>query len=151
MNRRFTVVRDDPQKCWRIFDTASNKFTPYKHERQVYADAEAAELNEMDANGGITLTENEEESPVGRPQIVLNALAGKVKCSRCDCAYLGEDPDGCGYRWDEKFGNHSIRITRFLGAGDPKSQLIVDLTCNVCEHSGMYRFENNPIFLDIQF
>jgi len=170
MNRRFTVVRDAPKKCWRIFDTSVNKFTPYKHERQVQADAEATELNEMDAKGGVTITAEEtaDEWPAtgegrgsaeveksahiqkmaGWQTLVLKEIEGKVKCSGCDKGFYGSGPADA--RVDGK-GWTNLKVTRFIGADNPRSQLMVDLECVWCGHSGMYQFENNPIFLDIPF
>lgn len=172
MNRRFTVVRDAPKKCWRIFDTASNKFTPYKHERQVHADAEAAELNEMDANGGVTITTEEADEAYGWPAageghlagveksahqkkmagwqtLVLKELEGKVCCSKCGKGYYGHN--GSLAVGPAAAPVHGLKVTRYIGADDPRSHLMVDLKCVECGHSGMYQFENNPIFLDIPF
>ena len=175
MNRRFTVVRDAPKKCWRIFDTSVNKFTPYKHERQVQAEAEATELNEMDAKGGVTITAEEAEEAYewpatgeGRGSVeveksahiqkmagwqtrVLKELEGKVKCSGCDKGFYGKNI----YR-QAQTQTTSLKVTRFtfggLGEDAPDSQLEVDLECVWCGHSGMFTFKNNPVApIDIPF
>jgi hypothetical protein len=88
-------------------------------------------------------------------QIVLNALAGKVKCSSCDTKF--HDPQ-CRVRAArfplgsfleaEPLGRApAIKVTRYIGH-DSKN-LTVDLTCNNCAHTGLYYFDGNPL-LDAQ-
>jgi len=161
--KRYRVVHDGAQKCWRIFDNLSEKFTPYTHKRQVQADAECDDLNKM-------YTEQEEAAAVGgltgrfldpvpagevakhpmaategshldkRHQCVLDALAGKVVCSACGKAYYGSGPSDA--RVDAK-GWTRIKVTRYIGFDT--ADLTVDIDCVDCGHGGLYEFKGNPL------
>ena len=113
------------------------------------------------ANGGTETAVEEEEDEVvversehqkkmdGWQTLVLKKLEGKVCCSKCGKGYYGHS--GSLAVGPAAAAVHSLKVTRYLGADDPRSKLMVDLECVECGHGGMYQFENNPIFLDIPF
>ena len=68
-----------------------------------------------------------------RVKLVMDSLAGKVKCSGCGTGFFGND-----YKTSP-----GIRVTRYIGYNTPK--LMVDLVCLGCEHTGLYKFGGNPL------
>jgi len=83
-----------------------------------------------------------------REQVVLDLLAGKVKCSSCDIPFRE--------KWERQAAkveqgilatnSPGIKVTRYIGADS--RNLTVDLTCNVCLHTGLYYFDGNPLLED---
>ncbi len=74
-------------------------------------------------------------------RIILDALAGKVKCSACGTKF--HDPLGSFLEAEPLGRAPAIMVTRFIGH-DSKN-LTVDLTCNNCAHTGLYHFKDNPL------
>lgn len=78
-----------------------------------------------------------------RQQVVLDALAGKVKCSNCLKEYHGSAHQKVGPVTYPPPPTHSLTVTRYIGFESPK--LTVDLSCNNCDHTGLYEFPGNPL------
>ena len=74
-------------------------------------------------------------------KIVLDALAGKVKCSGCGKAYHGHS--GSLAVGPAAAPVHSIKVTRYDGFETP--ELTVGLNCVSCGHGGLYTFDGNPL------
>lgn len=81
--------------------------------------------------------------PLRGLQIVLDALAGQVKCSNCAKEYHGHNGSLAVGPAAANATTHSIKVTRYIGFDTPK--LTVDLTCTICAHTGMYTFPGNPL------
>ena len=174
--KRYTIAPDAPSKGYRIFDNATEKFvledgrTITKiYPRLVQAEAEAQELNEMDALEAdaadpTTVSEDattshssvtkatappkygdwanrDEYKNAMRQEVVLGALAGKVVCSACGKAYHGDS--GSLAVGPAAAPTHSIKVTRYIGFDTPN--LTVDIDCMDCGHGGLYEFAGNPL------
>jgi hypothetical protein len=74
-----------------------------------------------------------------REQVVLNALAGKVKCSSCDIPFRVRTQQQVLLDVNAL----AIKVTRYINFDGPN--LTVDLTCNTCLHTGLYYFDGNPL------
>ena len=124
--------------CWVIIDTHSGK----QMDGRVYhthVDAEAR-LNELNNNQNYKTIRDDwavavEPRPAGLDairediRVVTAALKGKVKCSSCQTAF--HETEG------------ALAVDRFIGYN--YDNLAVDLRCQVCDHTGIYTFDGNPL------
>ena len=162
---RYKVHRIASDKCYRILDTKTKKHRivaddsgyrgVQRFKLRVEAEAKSAELNEMASGVGVSIPDIEakrkenlvdemiEQHP--RQQIVLAALAGKVKCSAFDKEYRGHNRQTppVGHHPLDAAPVHCIRIMRYINFSG--ENLTVDLICRNCAHTGMYAFDGNPL------
>lgn len=117
---------------------------------RVTVDPSPSAAEAEDDSGEVVVERSEHQKKMdGWQTLVLTQLEGKVCCSKCGKGYYGHS--GSLAVGPAAAPVHSLKVTRYLGADDPRSKLMVDLECVECGHGGMYQFENNPIFLDIPF
>ena len=135
--------------CWVIVDTSAGGKRVDGRVYHTHVDAEAR-LNELnnnqnyktirddftvDADDKVTndleKVTNDLEEFGGREDIrvVTTALKGKVKCSSCQTAF--HETEG------------ALAVDRFIGYN--YDNLAVDLRCQVCDHTGIYTFDGNPL------
>ena len=159
---RYRVVRDEGMKVWAIYDNETKQFLGLHFQDRARAAAKVKELvavrraaDAVDAAADPATSEEashsstvataqkngEDERLDKRQRVVLDALAGKVKCSGCDKAYHGHS--GSLAVGPNAAPVHSIKITRYIGFDSPK--LMVDLDCVGCGHGGLYQFSGNPL------
>ena len=114
--------------AWVIVDTWDNGKQVDDRVYHTRVDAEAR-LDEL-ANQNYKVTHDLQDFG-GREDIrvVKTALMGKVKCSTCQTAF--------------RFTDGALAIDRFIGYN--YENLAVDLRCQICDHTGIYTFDGNPL------
>ena len=130
--------------CWVIIDTHTGK----QVDGRVYHTHVEAEAglrgetlwNELNNNQNYETIRDDwtvavEPRPAGLDairediRVVTAALKGKVKCSSCLTAF--HETEG------------ALAVDRFIGYS--YENLAVDLRCQVCDHTGIYTFDGNPL------
>ena len=125
--------------CWVIIDTWAGGKRVDGRVYHTHVDAEAR-LNELNNNQNYKTIRDDwavavEPRPAGLDairediRVVTAALKGKVKCSSCQTAF--HETEG------------ALAVDRFIGYN--YDNLAVDLRCQVCDHTGIYTFDGNPL------
>ena len=125
--------------CWVIVDTWAGGKRVDGRVYHTHVDAEAR-LNELNNNQNYKTIRDDwavavEPRPAGLDairediRVVTAALKGKVKCSSCQTAF--HETEG------------ALAVDRFIGYN--YDNLAVDLRCQVCDHTGIYTFDGNPL------
>ena len=125
--------------CWVIIDTWAGGKRVDGRVYHTHVDAEAR-LNELNHNQNYKTIRDDwavavEPRPAGLDairediRVVTAALKGKVKCSSCQTAF--HETEG------------ALAVDRFIGYN--YDNLAVDLRCQVCDHTGIYTFDGNPL------
>ena len=125
--------------CWVIIDTWAGGKRVDGRVYHTHVDAEAR-LNELNNNQNYkTIRDDWAVAVAPRPagldairediRVVTTALKGKVKCSSCQTAF--HETEG------------ALAVDRFIGYN--YDNLAVDLRCQVCDHTGIYTFDGNPL------
>ena len=129
--------------CWVIIDTHAGKQMDGRvYHTHVDAEARLDELkkkktqnyetirDDFTVNGDDKVIRDLEESLIREDiRVVTAALKGKVKCSACLTAF--HETEG------------ALAVDRFIGYS--YENLAVDLRCQVCDHTGIYTFDGNPL------
>lgn len=138
--KRYTLMNDFGG--WDIWDHVTDRLVPGLNFREkAEAEAWADEKN----SAWSSVKHKKARLHKKYEEIVLDLLAGKVKCSSCDIPFRG--------KWERQAAkveqgilatnSPGIKVTRYIGADS--RNLTVDLTCNVCLHTGLYYFDDNPL------
>lgn len=150
MGERYTI-RSVGAGCFEIYDNVEgrhihNTFTK-KWASEASAKAWIAVNGEQDrGQRSYSTLRNPIEGDVpleARERVVLEALAGKVKCSNCAKEYHGSAHQKVGPVTFPPMPMHSLTVTRYIGFNS--SKLTVDLSCTNCAHTGLYEFPGNPL------
>ncbi len=127
-------------ECWVIIDTHAGKQMDGRvYHTQVDAEARLDELKKKKTQNYETIRDDWAVAVEPRPagldairediRVVTAALKGKVKCSSCQTAF--HETEG------------ALAVDRFIGYN--YDNLAVDLRCQVCDHTGIYTFDGNPL------
>ena len=150
--KRYTLMNDFGG--WNIWDHFTDRRVPglnfrEKAEAEAWVDASRALACADEKNAAWSAWSPAEpfEARLHKKyeEIVLDLLAGKVKCSSCGIPFRE--------KWERELAkveqgilatnSPGIKVTRYIGADS--RNLTVDLTCNVCLHTGLYYFDDNPL------
>jgi hypothetical protein len=138
--KRYTLMNDFGG--WDIWDHVTDRLVPGLNFREkAAAEAWADEKN----SAWSSVKHKEARLHKKYEEIVLDLLAGKVVCSSCGIPFRE--------KWERELAkveqgilatnSPGIKVTRYIGADS--RNLTVDLTCNVCLHTGLYYFDDNPL------
>ncbi|HIJ51274.1 MAG TPA: hypothetical protein HPP54_09525 [Nitrospinae bacterium] len=138
--KRYTLMNDFGG--WDIWDHVTDRLVPGLNFREkAEAEAWADEKN----SAWSSVKHKEARLHKKYEEIVLDLLAGKVVCSSCGIPFRE--------KWERELAkveqgilatnSPGIKVTRYIGADS--RNLTVDLTCNVCLHTGLYYFDDNPL------
>jgi len=138
--KRYTLMNDFGG--WDIWDHVTDRLVPGLNFREK---AEAESWADEKNAAWSSVKHKEARLHKKYEEIVLDLLAGKVVCSSCGIPFRE--------KWERELAkveqgilatnSPGIKVTRYIGADS--RNLTVDLTCNVCLHTGLYYFDDNPL------